>query len=174
MDTIALDPRLRHATGFLGRNAKMLIGGKMVSALSGKTFPVYNPASGTIIANVPEGDKADVDLAVAAARRAFDDGSWAAVPPNQRGKLLWKLADLIERDLEELAELESIDNGKPYAVARVADLPLAIDMFRYMAGWATKITGSTLSLSLPGNTCPTRCASPSVSSVRSFRGISRC
>ena len=95
-------------------------------------------------------DKADVDLAVAAARRAFDDGRWAKVSPTERGKLLWSLADLIERDLEELAELESIDNGKPYAVARVADLPLAVDMFRYMAGWATKITGSTLPLSLPG------------------------
>ena len=70
--------------------------------------------------------------------------------PSGRGKILWKLADLIERDLEELAEIESIDNGKPYAVARVADLPLAVDMFRYMAGWATKITGSTLPLSLPG------------------------
>ena len=67
-----------------------------------------------------------------------------------RGKILWKLADLIERDLEELAEIESIDNGKPYAVARVADLPLTVDIFRYMAGWATKITGSTLPLSLPG------------------------
>jgi phenylacetaldehyde dehydrogenase len=150
MDTIALDSRLRHASGFLGRDAKMLIAGKLVAAASGKTFPVYNPATATIIANVPEGDKADVDLAVAAARRAFDDGRWSSVPPNQRGKLLWRLADLIERDLEELAELESIDNGKPYAVARVADLPLAVDMFRYMAGWATKITGSTLSLSLPG------------------------
>jgi hypothetical protein len=150
MDTIALDSRLRFATGFLGRNAKMLIDGKMVSAASGKTFPVYNPATGTVIANVPEGDKADVDLAVAAARRAFDDGRWSSVSPSQRGKLLWRLADLIERDLEELAELESIDNGKPYAVARVADLPLAVDMFRYMAGWATKITGSTLSLSAPG------------------------
>lgn len=150
MDTIALDSRLRHATGFLGRNPHMLIGGKLVGAASGKTFPVYNPATGTVIANVPEGDKADVDLAVAAARRAFDDGVWAKVGPSGRGKMLWKMADLIERDLEELAELESIDNGKPYAVARVADLPLAVDMFRYMAGWATKITGTTLPLSLPG------------------------
>src|SRR5580700_4487673 len=150
MDTIALDPRLRHAAGFLGRTAGMLIDGKLVAAASGKTFPVYNPATGTMIANVPEGDKADVDRAVAAARRAFDDGRWRKVSPSGRGKLLWKLADLIERDLEELAELESIDNGKPYAVARVADLPLAVDMFRYMAGWATKITGSTLPLSLPG------------------------
>jgi phenylacetaldehyde dehydrogenase len=150
MDTIALDSRLRHATGFLGRKSGMLINGKIVQAVSGKTFPVYNPATGTVIANVPEGDKADVDLAVAAARKAFDDGVWAKVSPSGRGKMLWKMADLIERDLEELAELESIDNGKPYAVARVADLPLAVDMFRYMAGWATKITGTTLPLSLPG------------------------
>jgi phenylacetaldehyde dehydrogenase len=150
MDTIALDSRLRHATRFLGRTAGMLIDGTIVQAASGKTFPVYNPATGTVIANVPEGDAADVDLAVAAARRAFDDGIWARIGPSGRGKMLWKMADLIERDLEELAELESIDNGKPYAVARVADLPLAVDMFRYMAGWATKITGSTLPLSLPG------------------------
>jgi acyl-CoA reductase-like NAD-dependent aldehyde dehydrogenase len=150
MDTIALDSRLRHANGFLGRKAGMLIGGKMVQAASGKSFPVYNPATGTVIANVPEGDKADVDLAVAAARRAFDDGVWAKFGPSGRGKMLWKLADLLERDLEEFAELESIDNGKPYAVARVADLPLAVDMFRYMAGWATKISGTQLPLSLPG------------------------
>jgi phenylacetaldehyde dehydrogenase len=150
MDAIALDPRLRHATGFLGRSAGMLIDGKFVPAASGKTFAVYDPATGTVIANVPEGDKEDVDRAVAAARRAFDEGRWAKIGPSGRGKMLWKLADLIERDLEELAELESIDNGKPYAVARVADLPLAVDMFRYMAGWATKISGSTLPLSLPG------------------------
>jgi phenylacetaldehyde dehydrogenase len=150
MDTIELDPRLRHAATFLGRSPKMLIDGKMVGAASGKTFEVYNPATGAVIANVPEGDKADVDLAVAAARRAFDDGVWAKVGASGRGKLLWKLADLIERDLEELAELESIDNGKPYAVARVADLPLAVDMFRYMGGWATKISGRTIPWSLPG------------------------
>jgi acyl-CoA reductase-like NAD-dependent aldehyde dehydrogenase len=75
MDTIALDSRLRHATGFLGRTAGMLIDGKLVPAVSGKTFAVYNPATGTVIGNVPEADKADVDLAVAAARRAFDNGS---------------------------------------------------------------------------------------------------
>jgi phenylacetaldehyde dehydrogenase len=150
MDTIALDPRLRHATGYLGRTPLMLIDGKMVSAASGKTFAVYNPATGGVIASAPEGDKADVDLAVAAARRAFDEGRWTKISRSERGRILWRIADLIERDLEELAELESIDNGKPYAVARVADLPLAVDMFRYMAGWATKITGSTLPLSLPG------------------------
>jgi len=150
MDTIALDPRLKHATGFLRRNAGLLIDGKLVPAASGKTFPVINPATGTVICSVPEGDKEDVDRAVAAARRAFDDGRWSSVSPSARGQLLWKLADLIEKNLEELAELESIDNGKPYAVARVADLPLAVDMFRYMAGWSTKISGTTLPWSLPG------------------------
>src|ERR1700722_19541529 len=150
MDTIALDPRLRHSAGFFGRSPRMLIDGKLVDAASGKTFPVYNPASGTVIANVPEADKADVDLAVAAARRAFDDRRWTKVSRSERGRMLWRLADLIARDLEDRAELEPIDNGKPYAVARVADLPLAVDMFRYMAGWATKITGTTLPLSLPG------------------------
>ena len=123
MDTIELDPRLRHAAGYLGRTPLMLIDGKLVPAASGKTFAVYNPATGAVIANVPEPDKADVKHAVAAARRAFDDGRWANVGAAGRGKMLWKLADLIERDLEELAELELIDNGKPYAVARVADLP---------------------------------------------------
>ncbi len=150
MDTIALDPRLKHARGFLERKTGMLIDGKFVQAASGKTFPVYNPATGTLIASVPEGDKEDVNRAVAAARRAFDERRWLKLSPSERGRIMWKLADLIERDLEELAELESIDNGKPYAVARVADLPLAVDMFRYMGGWATKITGTTLPISMPG------------------------
>ncbi|HVY15845.1 MAG TPA: aldehyde dehydrogenase family protein [Rhodopila sp.] len=150
MDTVTLDPRLRHAGGFLSRQAGMLIDGKLVPAASGKTFAVYDPATGATIANVPEGDAEDVNRAVAAARQAFDSGVWAKIGPSGRGKILWQVADLIEKHLEELAELESIDNGKPYAVARVADLPLAVDMFRYMAGWATKITGTTLPLSLPG------------------------
>ena len=155
MDTLELDPRLRHATAFLGKEPLMLIDGELVSAASGKTFAVYNPASGAIIANVPEADKKDVDLAVGAARRAFDERRWANFSPSERGRMLWKLADLIERDLEELAELESIDNGKPYAVARVADLPLAVDMFRYMGGWATKITGRRSRSPCRANTCPT-------------------
>jgi acyl-CoA reductase-like NAD-dependent aldehyde dehydrogenase len=150
MDTIELDPRLRHAARFLGRSPKMLIDGEMLGAVSGKTFAVYNPATGAVIANVPEADKADVDVALAVARRAFDERRWGRVSPSERGRMLWRLADLIERDLEELAEIESIDNGKPYAVARIADLPLAADMFRYMGGWATKITGTTIPLSLPG------------------------
>jgi phenylacetaldehyde dehydrogenase len=151
MDTIALDPRLGASVrAFLERRGKLLIDGKLVAAVSGKTFPVYNPATGTVIANVAEADRADVDLAVKAARRAFDEGSWARVKPSERGRLLWKLGDLIETHLDELAEIESLDNGKPAAVARVADVPLAADMFRYMAGWATKLTGSSIPLSMPG------------------------
>lgn len=156
MDTIELDPRLRHSTNFLGRSAKMLINGEMVGAVSGRTFEVVNPATGAVIANVPEADKADVDIAVRAARRAFDDGVWARVSPSEKGRMLRRIADLIERDLEELAELESIDNGKPYSIARVADLPLAVDMFRYMGGWATKIGGGRSHRRCRDNFCPTR------------------
>ncbi|MEI9983444.1 MAG: aldehyde dehydrogenase family protein [Aliidongia sp.] len=151
MDTIALDPRLgAPVRAFLERRGKLLIDGKLVAAVSGKSFPVYNPATGTVIANVAEADRADVDLAVKAARRAFDDGSWTRVKPAERARLLWKLGDLIEAHLDELAEIESLDNGKPAAVARVADVPLSAEMFRYMAGWATKLTGSTIPLSMPG------------------------
>ena len=152
MDTIALDPRLSGATReFLGRGGKLLIDGKLVAAASGKSFPVYNPATGTTICSVAEADSEDVDRAVKAARRAFDEDGWARTKPNERSRLLWKLAELLERHTDEFAELESLDNGKPVAVARVADVPLAVDMFRYMGGWATKLTGSTIPLSMPGD-----------------------
>jgi len=151
MDTIALDPRLSQPVrAFLERGGKLLIDGKLVAAASGKSFPVYNPATGTVIASVAEADREDVDRAVKAARRAFDDGAWARVKPSERGRLLWKLADLLEAHLDEFAEIESLDNGKPAAVARVADAPLAVDIFRYMAGWATKLTGNSIPLSMPG------------------------
>jgi acyl-CoA reductase-like NAD-dependent aldehyde dehydrogenase len=151
MDTIALDPRLgAPVREFLSRGGKLLIDGQLVAAASGKFFPVYNPATGTVIANVAEADAEDVDRAVKAARRAFDDGSWPRLRPAERAKLLWKLGDLIDQHLDELAEIESLDNGKPAAVARVADVPLSAEMFRYMAGWATKLTGSTIPLSMPG------------------------
>ncbi len=129
----------------------MLIDGRFVLAASGKTFPVYNPATGEVVARVPEAEEEDVNRAVSAARRAFDEGPWSKkLSPSERGQMLWKLADLLQANLEEFAEIESLDNGKPLSVARVADVPLAVDMFRYMAGWATKIGGSTLSFSTPG------------------------
>ena len=148
MATIPVDTRASARTGaFLQQQHRMLIDGRFVAAASGKTFPVYNPATGEIMAHVPEAESVDCDRAVNAARLAFDEGPWRRMSPSERGRMLWRLADLIEQNLEELAELESLDNGKPLSVARAADLPLAVDMFRYMAGWTTKITGSTLPLS---------------------------
>jgi phenylacetaldehyde dehydrogenase len=135
-------------TGFVSKTGKLLINGKWVDAASGKTFATYNPATGGVLANVAAGDKEDIDRAVKAARAAFETGPWSKISPSERGKLLWKLADLLEKHAEEFAQLESLDNGKPLKMARVADLPLAIDHFRYYAGWATKIEGNTISLGL--------------------------
>jgi phenylacetaldehyde dehydrogenase len=132
---------------FVGETRKMLIDGKWVEAASGKTFPVYNPATGEVMAHVAEGDKEDIHRAVVAARRAFDSGPWRKMTPSERGRLIIKLAELIEGHSEEFAQLESLDNGKPLTIARVADIPLSVDMFRYMAGWATKIEGNTIPIS---------------------------
>jgi phenylacetaldehyde dehydrogenase len=128
----------------------MFIDGKWVAAASGKTFPVYNPATGEVLAQVAEGDREDIDRAVKAARKAFEDGPWSKMTSSERGRLIWKLGDLLEQHTEEFAQLESLDNGKPLAVARVADVPLAVDLFRYMAGWATKIEGNTIPISAGG------------------------
>ena len=119
-----------------------------MEAASGKTFPTYNPATGEVLSHVAEGDREDIDRAVKAARAAFDSGRVVEITPSERGRLIWKLADLIEKHLEEFAQLESLDNGKPLTVARVADVPLAADLFRYMAGWATKIEGNTIPISV--------------------------
>jgi phenylacetaldehyde dehydrogenase len=135
---------------YLAASRKLLINGKLVDAVSGKSFPVYDPSTGQVMAHVPEADAADVDKAVKAARKAFDEGPWPRMTPSERGRILWKLADLIERQTEQFATLESLDNGKPLTVARVADVPLTVDMFRYMAGWATKLTGTTIPISFPG------------------------
>ncbi|HWW82158.1 MAG TPA: aldehyde dehydrogenase family protein [Vicinamibacterales bacterium] len=150
MQTMALDSRLSEpTTAFLSQHRKLLIDDEWVTAASGKTFPVYNPATGAILAQVAEADREDVDRAVRAARRAFDGGPWRKMTGSARGRLMWKLAELIDQHLEEFAELESIDNGKPLTVARVADVPLTADMFRYMGGWATKMTGTTIPWSVP-------------------------
>jgi aldehyde dehydrogenase (NAD+) len=123
---------------------KMLIDGKWVAAQSGKAFDTVNPATGEVICRVAEGDKADVDLAVKAARRAFESGPWARMAPGDRGRLLNKLADAIEKHKDELAALESLDNGKPIADSLAADLPLVLQCYRYYAGWADKIHGQTI------------------------------
>jgi phenylacetaldehyde dehydrogenase len=134
---------------FLAKPRQALIDGKWQGALSGKTFEVLNPANGEVIAHAADCEKADVDLAVRAARRAFDGGPWRSMTPAQRGKIIWKIGDLVLQYAEDLAQLESLDNGKPIAVARAADVILAADLFHYMAGWATKIEGESLTLSVP-------------------------
>jgi phenylacetaldehyde dehydrogenase len=149
--TTALIKPSAKVKAFIDKPLKMLIGGQWVTSTSGKQFVTHDPATGEALASVAEGDRADVDRAVAAARRAFESGSWPKMSPSERGRLLWKLADLLEQHLDEFAELESLDNGKPLSVARVADVPLAVDLFRYMAGWPTKILGSTIPLSVPGD-----------------------
>ncbi len=133
-----------------GRTRRMLIDGKWVEAKSGKTFVTVDPSTGQSLAEVPAGDKEDIDLAVRAARRAFDSGPWSTMSPSQRGRCIWKLADLIEQHTEEFAQLETLDNGKPISVSRVADVPLVVDHFRYYAGWATKVEGETIPVSFPG------------------------
>jgi phenylacetaldehyde dehydrogenase len=134
---------------FVGQPRKMLIGGKWIEAASGKTFPTYNPATGDILAQVAEGDREDIDRAVKAARRAFESAPWRRMTASERGRLIWKLADLLDAHLEEFAQIETLDNGKPITVSRAADVPLAVDLFRYMAGWATKIEGNTIPISVP-------------------------
>lgn len=142
-----VDPRV---ISFIEKPRKMLINNNWVDAVSGKTFPTYDPSTGEVLAQIAEGDRADIDLAVKAARKAFDEGPWRKMSASERGRLMWKLADLIEQHLEEFAYLESLDNGKPLTVARAADVPLAVDLFRYMAGWATKIEGNTIPISAGG------------------------
>ena len=153
MATTAPAPSLdQNVTKFVSKTHKILINGKWVEAASGKTFPTYNPATGDVLSRVAEGDKEDVNRAVKAARAAFDSGPWSKITPSERGRMIWKLGDLIEKHLEEFAQLESLDNGKPLSIARVADVPLAADLFRYMAGWATKIEGNTIPISSGGGT----------------------
>ncbi|MDO8213376.1 aldehyde dehydrogenase family protein [Conexibacter sp. CPCC 206217] len=133
---------------FTSEPRKLLIGGEWRAALSGKTFETYDPATGAVLATVAEGDAQDIDLAVAAARRALD-GPWGRLNPSERGRIVHRIGDLIMEHADELAELESLDNGKPKAVAAAADIPLAADLFWYMAGWATKLNGGTINPSVP-------------------------
>ena len=134
---------------FLNQTHKLYINGKWVDSKSGKTFEVEDPATGKKISTCAAGDKNDIDLAVSAARKCFDSGKWHSVPPNEKGKIIWKIAELIDDHTEELAQLESLDNGKPVAIAAGADVALSSDIFRYMAGWATKIEGETIPISVP-------------------------
>jgi aldehyde dehydrogenase (NAD+) len=122
---------------------RMLIDGQWVEAASGRTFETPNPATGEVLARVAEADREDVDRAAKAARRAFDAGPWRAMRPAERERLLLRIADLIEAHADELAELETLDNGKVLAESRNVDVPAAAETFRYYGGWVNKITGET-------------------------------
>ena len=149
MSTATESSLLPSVESFLKSPGKLLINGQWVESKSGKTFDVFNPATDQVITQVAEGDAADVENAVAAARKAFDEGPWSKMTASQRSRLIWKIGDLIEENADELAQMETLDNGKPFGVAKVADVALAADMFRYMAGWATKIEGNTVPLNVP-------------------------
>src|SRR5262247_1719215 len=125
------------------RRYQLFIDGQFVDAESGKTFKTPNPATGETFAEVAEADRADVDKAVAAARKAFE-GKWSKMSARDRGRLLYKLSQLIERDSAQLAQLETSDNGKPIKESTYIDLPSVVENFEYFAGWATKIEGETI------------------------------
>src|SRR5947199_2755690 len=126
-------------------SGKLLINGQWVEG-SGKAFDTINPATGEVLTQVAEASEKDVDQAVAAARKAFEDtsGPWRKMSASERGKVLWRVGDLIEKNIDELAELETLDNGKPIFESRYVDMPMVADVFRYYAGWATKIHGETV------------------------------
>src|SRR5260370_16906093 len=132
----------------------MLMNGKWGNAASGKPFPSYNPATGEVLAQVAEADREDINQAVKAAREAFEHGPWRRMTASERGRLVWKLADLLDKNIEEFAYLESLDNGNPLTIANAADVPLPVDLFRYMAGRATKTQGHTIPLSVPYTPSP--------------------
>ena len=134
---------------FLAQPKRMAIGGEWVEALGGGMLEVVDPASGQVFDRVPAGEATDIDRAVVAARRAFEQGDWPRMRPVDRERLLLRLAELVEAHAQELAEIEALDNGKPVTMARAVDVALVVDFLRYMAGWATKIEGSTMEVSVP-------------------------
>ena len=123
---------------------KLLINNRWVPSESGKTFATINPSTGEEICQVAEADAADVDKAVAAARAAFDQGPWKRMKASERGRLLHHLADLIEQNADQLARLETLDNGKPLSIAKAVDVTKTIACYRYFAGWADKVQGKTI------------------------------
>ena len=127
---------------------KLLIGGEWRDASGGKTFETINPATAEVLTTAAEASAADVDAAVQAARKAFDDseGPWRTMTASERGRVLWKIAELVEQHIDELAQLETLDNGKPIFESRYVDMPMVADVFHYYAGWATKIHGETVNI----------------------------
>lgn len=142
--TVAVLPRVAE---FLKGTKKLFINGQWVEALSGRTFETFNPATGEVLAVVHEAAEQDIDRSVRAARTAFEQGPWSKMSASERSRLIYLLADKMEEHKEELAQLDTLDCGKPIRESRAADVPLAIDHFRYFAGWATKIMGQTIPVS---------------------------
>ncbi len=143
VERAAAGARNSAALDFLKKPKRLLIGGKWVAAKSGKTFETVNPANEEVLALIAEGDKADVDEAVKAARKASDEGRWPSMGPHERARLMFKIAELIDAHADELAELETLDNGKPLTFSRGFDIPASAETFRYYGGWVTKIYGET-------------------------------
>lgn len=151
MVTVPADVQLHEKTLEFLRSGpkKLLIGGAWVDAAGGETFAAINPATGEELVQVAAAGAEDVDRAVQAARRAFDEGAWGKMNGVQRGDLLWKIADMLEAHTQEFAELETLDNGKTFRVSSKVDVPQAAKHFRYYAGWASKLEGSTVPVSYP-------------------------
>ncbi|MDM8099822.1 MULTISPECIES: aldehyde dehydrogenase family protein [Oceanobacillus] len=144
MSLVTLKPKVK---AFLEEVNGFYINGQYVTAQNGQTFDVLNPATEEVIAKVSQADESDLDLAVQAARKAFDEGQWTKMEAAERSRIIYKFADLLEEHKEELAQLESLDNGKPYQQALEDDIEGTIEHFRYYAGWATKIFGKTTNVS---------------------------
>jgi acyl-CoA reductase-like NAD-dependent aldehyde dehydrogenase len=144
------------ARSFAAGPHRLVIGGERLEAADGRTFETVDPSTGATIAEVPHAGAEDVDRAVRAAREAFDDGRWSGIAAAQRTRALLALADAIEANADVLAELESLDNGKPVKLAKRVDVALAAEHLRYFAGWPTKIEGETLPVAQPDTHCYTR------------------
>ena len=146
--TYNMSPKIKQR---LAQPQRLLIDGQWLLASDGNSSAVYNPSSGEVIGNAASATVADTEHAVAAARRSFDTGAWTGLTPAQRGKILWRIGDLLEQYGDEIAELEMLDAGKPFNGTRHGEIPFAADCFRYYAGWCTKIEGTTKQLSTVPN-----------------------
>jgi acyl-CoA reductase-like NAD-dependent aldehyde dehydrogenase len=144
------------ARSFAAGPHRLVIGGERPEAVDGRTFDTFDPSTGQTIAEVPYAGAADVDRAVRAAREAFDDGRWSGVSAAERTRTMLALADAVEANADELAQLEALDNGKPLKLAKRVDVPLTVEHLRYFAGWPTKIAGETLPVAQPNMHCYTR------------------
>jgi len=144
-----ISPTSEAARAFIAKQIKLLlIAGEWREASDGGLFDTFDPANGQLLAHLARGTSADVDAAVAAARAAFEADAWRGMTPSARGKLLWRIAELIDKNADELSELEVLDQGKSLKTARLGEIPASAEQFRYFAGFATKILGTTIPTSI--------------------------